>query len=391
MKQLGFVANEIESFNTLIYRGQVYHFRPQNGHLCIRRIHLGDTLSTEVCLTDRPLGGEKSSSNTVCVLDGEILHISAFSSNAQSACSITIGDGPLTKNSVHITELELSGPWDGLSQWTFMVQYAPGKVFATVHCFPKLFSLVRDGSKIRRDILDIDVPSGGYLDTVPALLAPGRLVSPGGRAVDVLDAIREIAIEEQTIEEVGRLPRPRRAAGSVLLASRFLLGFGGCSFGDLGDLWVYDLETKETSEVERRGDWHMEDCYVPMYVISNVLYLVCGWSSGNVWAIPLSVIKELIRSPAIREAFPSEAPDTQEPYLMATGAAPSVPVRSPSPADDVGAVDRPVVLHLEVLRDSTTPPARLAEMELLKLKLRLAQLSGEALELHAQLHALGAE
>lgn len=381
MRCLGEIEGLVENFNTLVYRGQVYHFRPSGGRVAIHRIRLGETLSVEKHVTNLHTVGGDATSNTVCALDGEILYIGANSSKAECAYAITIGDGPLSRETVKSTTLELSGCWDSISNWTFMVQYAPGKVFATVHCESAMFSIVREGSVLRRDVLGVSAPSKGYMDTVPALVAPGRFLSPGGKFSTISDHVTEISIDAPLVRQDGFIPKGRRAAGSVLVAGRFLLGFGGCKPSDLDDFWVYDIKTKESSSVSRvDGEWHCEDSYVPIYVKGNAVYLVGGWYGAKVHSISLSTIKKAIRDSTIREAFPSEAPDTQEPWVMATtGAA----------ASEVPAVSAAAPAAGSASAGSAMSKA--AEIELLKLNLRLVELRGEELELRAQLRALGLE
>ena len=143
------------------------------------------------------------------------------------------------------------------------------------------------------------MPTWGGFATVPIRIADGKLLAVGTNP-ESTDITLVHCDEKPQFEKIGDIPgEARRNTSSVLIGDRFVVGFGGRNINRLGDLWVFDLQTRRSSQVRRRGKWHPEDILVSLVVQGGVLYLL----AITISCISLTALAALIEDRELRIAF----------------------------------------------------------------------------------------
>lgn len=211
-----------------------------------------------------------------------------------SAILVSIDDGPLRKSSVRFTKLAI--PWHvRLPSLPFLSQTSEERVLLHFHkrttmyrC--RIFCKWLAARKIRGTgllteelVTEIRLPSGKFLAVKPA---------PGSAEVRLV--FQEFSQRESIANLFGRSRRPPTA---VLVAERFLVGFGGYWDDYIDNLWILDLQAHQSSLIREYNEWERS---APFLALGSDRILLL-WKPLRV--LQFRVLADLIEDDIVRNAF----------------------------------------------------------------------------------------
>jgi len=301
MRRVGETGWELSTHNTCQHQGRVFHLSQDRGKLRISELLLGDNVRWVNVITHVACKADGDGFISCCSMGENILLMSGKSTNV-FACLIRVGEGPLKKSSIHIVKLATKGvaDWPDVS---FLCSVSETRALLYFHWRDSMWYCDVEGAVLTVRPLATRIPAEEGFCTVPLRLPDGKLLVAGS-----LPPSTDITIistdGEPTFRRVGTIPGEKRfATSTVLIAERFVVGFGGCGEESIKDLWVFDLQTSQSSPVCQEGDWHPEDSVTPLIVQQSMLYLIGGEHSRSIHSISLQDLSELIQDADIQAAF----------------------------------------------------------------------------------------
>jgi len=230
------------------------------------------------------------------------------------AALVSVDGGPLTASAVHVTELVVEGE-KGWPDWPFLCSVSGGRALLYFDEQNNMWYCDIVASSLVMRKLETRMPSGGGFRTVPLRLPNDRLLVAGSSSSSTSRDITVILPhEEPRFEKAGEIAGPLRCETStVLIGGRFVVGFGGCNYMYLDDLWVFDVQTRESSPVTKKGEWHPATSWSFLAVQEDVFYIISGIGATSVHSIPLSTLASLIQDPTIRSSFLTTCQKTSRP------------------------------------------------------------------------------
>jgi len=303
MRRVGETPQQFRSYNTCVHRGRVFHFSRDGRRLRVTEVLLGDKATSVSTLTIATCKADDDKFVTCCSMGEHMLVMSGKHSDI-SAATLDVGDGPLSESMVHTTELIVKGTieWSSIP---YLCSLSDARILLYFGARPDMWNCELNTTAVHIRKLATTMPTEGGFCTVPLHTPDGKLFVAG--ASPASSDIMFITIDrDPTFEKIGSIPgRARWGASAILIGERFVLGFGGYNYNALDDLWVFDLETRKASLMRNEGDWHPGDFLVPMVVHGGTLYLLSGWNTTCINAVPLAVLSEWIHDESIRSAFRS--------------------------------------------------------------------------------------
>jgi len=218
------------------------------------------------------------------------------------AALVDVEDGLLSNTTVHITELTVMGDkeWPNLP---FLCSTSENQALLYFDSQDSMRYCYINGQTLTVQKLSHKLPTIWGFGTLPLRISGRRMVVAGACPFSQ-DVTCIFTNGLPKFEKLGTLSgEKRRNTSTVLVRSRFVVGFGGSCAKYLDDLWVFDLKLHKSSSVRHDGVWHRGDALVPLILEENVLYLVGGSQSTSINAISLSKLAPLIEDQTIRSAF----------------------------------------------------------------------------------------
>jgi len=304
--------------NTLQYKGRVFNFAPPAGKLRVTEMLLGEKSRYVVVATNALRKEyEDEDERTACCLLGQHILLLTRKNEGIFAALVDIDDGPLTNSTIHFTELFVWGD----KEWPdspFLCSVSDSRALLYFFFDDRMWYCDLDDHILTVRNLKTKMPTSGGFCTVPIRLPNGKLLVAG--ALPYSKSITLISCEGKlAFEKIGDIPGRERCLTSIaLIGGRFVIGFGGVNT-DIGvylfsDLWIFDLETRLSSPVRRRGDWREGDCIVPMMVQDDNLYFVGAGDFHPVYVFPLRSLANLIKDKTIRSTFSDWLGTTFQPF-----------------------------------------------------------------------------
>lgn len=282
------------SHDTLCYKGRILHFSSSGSEFLASEVILHGrhknlvTVHTGVnCIGD----------SVGCCLLGDRILVMSGEGDAVSAALIVVDEGRMSEKTVHTTALTVT---EGI-RWNngpYLCQVSENRALLYFNSSQMYYCDVKDDS-LSLLSLDSRSPAKDGFSCLPIRLSDGKLLVAGSHSYSTSITLITCS-EEIQLEKVGDIPGlERRETSMILLAERFVLGFGGYNNFYTDDVWLFDVQARKTSIVWEAEEWVKGGC-------SNVLFVRDGrlWILGkNVSALPLQVIADRIEDDGIRGAF----------------------------------------------------------------------------------------
>lgn len=299
MRVIGEAPEHFWSFNTCWIQKRLFGFHHDGNKLLVTEIQLGRHprfVKQEIPVRTML---KKLTNPGCCSLGDAGLVLFSDEENAY-AVVVRVSEGALSAKSVSLTELSLRGI-DPPDRAVFLCELPGNRVLLNVAGTSAYWVCTLSGEELVAEKLSLEAPEEGFM-TVPLPLPDGRLAFAGAApwSVDVV-ALR---MEDLSLEVIGKFPgEPLQNVSTVLLADRFILGFGGWGSVDSNELWVLDIESGESSLVRKAGDWHTVDIWSPLVIHGGGMYILGGNTTRSVYLLQLSDLAFLIQDPKLRESF----------------------------------------------------------------------------------------
>ena len=298
------------SYNTVQHRGKILHFSLEGGELVISEVvFYGQRARVLPVHTGVILGGQHIG---CCLLGDRILVMSRQRNTANRgghrgrngegfkmfAALVEVEDGRLSEEIIRVTTLTVRGD----KEWPDgSLLFQAGENRALLHYDEQAvmwYCDVADKALTMRK-LETQMLTEGGLRTLPIRLPDGKLLALGA-FFPFIDVTLISCDEGLQFEKIGDIPGVKgKKASPVLVRNRFVVGFGGCNYGDTDELWIFDLRTRKGSRLRRRGEWHPTAYSAFLALQGDVLCLlgeaVCG--------ISLAALAGLIKKEGLRIAF----------------------------------------------------------------------------------------
>lgn len=299
MRAVGATPWTFRSYNTCEHQGRVFNFFPRSGRLRVTEVLLGESVRCRDVLTAAKCKVPYDFNIACCSMGGYILLL-AGQGRRSFAFRIEVDGGELSLSTVHLAKLKLrmKRKWPS---WAYLCPISEDRALLCFHWQDGMWCCeVREGALSMR-LLATEMPTGRGFETVPIPVPGGRLLAAGAFPYS-----RDITLitpgDGLAFEKIGEIPGLARDVTSLVsFGQRFVLGFGGWNntSAHLGDLWVFDLETRRSSSVRKRGQWPPGGELVPLAVRDATLYLI----GRSIHSLALPALAPLISSPILRSAF----------------------------------------------------------------------------------------
>lgn len=301
MRTLGRTPGRFRLPATCQYRGRLFSFSRNGRKLRLIEVILGEKVrlvkvqTTIIC--ESTYGGYIG----CCPLEDGML-VTTGEEERRSAALVKVEDGKLSAETVRVATLTIIGEekWLGVP---LLCQVSRNRAILFFSGKPWMWSCEVDGDAMKVQKLTGQAPTARGFCALPVLIPGGNLLVAGANPYST--SITEILWDgDLRFEKVGDIPGEARwGASTVLVAERFLIGFGGSSQHCLRDMWIFDIQTRRSSRIRQAGEWHAADWWVFLAVRAGSLYLVGGGGSNGVSVLSLATLAGLIRNGGIRIAF----------------------------------------------------------------------------------------
>jgi len=296
MRRVGEVFARITASNTCQHKGRILSFSQRQKMLVLTEIILGDVAEFVSVETAANIHTTNDGRIACCSLGNSVLVLAEHKCDVFAAV-IDIDDGALSASTIHISELSVV--WDG--SWSlnpFLCQLSSTCALLTFSDKRLMWRCDLKATAIEMTLLPATAPTSWGFSTLPILLPDGRLLVAGAKPCSTDITLISMG-EELRFERAGSMPGDKRwGTSAVLVGDRFVIGFGGEYTRFLGDLWVFDLQTRESFPVRQAGEWHLPGCWVFLTVHHSTLYLI-GGSNGSchaaITSFPLLTLARLAR------------------------------------------------------------------------------------------------
>jgi len=315
MRQIGETPRRFYSFNTCEHQGRIFNVCSENRWLVIYEIVLGPTAEVHRLLTGVNIPAADDNWYTACCSMGERLLVMSGAKGSVFAALLDIGAGPLSKDRVSITRLNVVGDifW---STNPYLCKLTESRVLLTFSWSDGAWSCYLNGSSLKFTKYQTKLPFASGFLTLPLPLSGCEVLAVGGHPDSRNISCVTVGVSLSFVV-IGNAPSPpRHNSSGVLLGGRFLVGFGGVSGKNILDtLWLFDLSTRRAFQIGQLGCWHPRDCLVPMFIRDDMLYLLGGECSNQMHSFPLVALRFFVPDPAVERdlaailALPQYSPE----------------------------------------------------------------------------------
>lgn len=218
------------------------------------------------------------------------------------AALVSIDPGELTRESIHVKRLEMTG----LESWgggPYLAQIGETRLWGSFFNSDEVWICKLRGNTLEWVRSATRLPTESGFGAPPLCLPDGRLLAAGALPLSANIYIIT-AGDDLSFKEVGKFSGAGRySVSTVLLGERFVIGFGGWAGNDINDMWIFDLETRNSSSIEKQGDWHPATWWPVLEIQDNTLYIIGGGNSVSTHSIPLISLSGLIQNGSVRLVF----------------------------------------------------------------------------------------
>jgi len=305
MKKVGELPWGVRSYNTCEYRGRIFNFvSDYHGELLVRELLLGDEVEVKEVDT-----GVDWKCRRLCFLshrpfNDKILLMAGEDHATDFFCAlVSVDPGDLTKDSIHIEEKN-AREFDSYSPGYSPIPPTEGRARSPFDDSNEMRADKSNGNEVAKTRHHNGLPDG-WMDCTPSLRLPdGRLLLAGGWPYSTQITLVTPG-EQLSLEKIGNIPgEGRRFASTILINERFVVGFGG-QFIDIrmDDMWIFDLKTRRSSRVTKRGEWHPASQWCALVVRDDNLYILGGDETASAHCLSFSTLVRLIPCGRVRCAF----------------------------------------------------------------------------------------
>jgi len=304
MKLVGSAPWEFWSSRTMEHRGRVFNLSQDSQRLRITEVLLGEEVQCVSVTTGVDSKTDDDRCIVCCSFGEQILVMSGKQEEDASAVLVGIDEGPLSKASVHVTELTVEGDkvWD-----TFPYLCAVSENRALLYFYDRNSMWYCDikGTTLAMRKLTTEMPGDQGFGVVPLRLPDGRLFVAGAAWPESTDIVLITPNEEPTFEKVGEMPGvPRSGPSTILIGSRLVLSFGGSVRREYTDeFWIYDIKTHKVSPMAQGEEWYGDNVWSTLVIHDDKLYSIGGYVASSIYSCPLRRFARLIRLVSVRFAF----------------------------------------------------------------------------------------
>jgi len=310
MKIAGGEFRTVASYNTVQCGDRVFHFTQENGKLAVSEILFGQVLRGLSVNTYVDCKTDDSECIGCCRFNDEVLVMAGSSSRPSKgtdpevfATLVSVEQGNLSRETLHINELTVAGapvPW---SQHPYLVQVSEHSSWLSFYDGDEVWVCdVQDGTMTLHQA-QFRLPSPNGFGAPLVRLQDRTLLAAGGHPPKS-DIFRISIGEPPRFERVGTMPGMARWRVSLIaVGAQILVGFGGESNGPAGDFWVFDLGTRvaapATVSVSRAADWHPGASGAFLALWNGTLYIIGGYPHAPARSVSLFSLAAMVTLPAI--------------------------------------------------------------------------------------------
>jgi len=301
MRKMGETPWDFRSHSTCQHQGRVFHFSQDRKRLRVTEVFLGESVRFETVVTKLNCL-VTFNCDIACCSVGQHLLVMAGNNKRIFAVLIDVGEEGSGVSSLHFLKLKVKGE-KAWPDWPFLCPISDTRIFlfftmktGTWYCD------IKDKTLAMKQIAT-NMPERYELRSLPLRISDGKLLALGvyyyGKDFTLISCHDGL-----DFEKIGEIPGAYRGSTSiVLVADRFVVGFGGQGRSHLNDLWIFDLQTRQGSAVRQEGEWHPPAGLVPLVVRDGILYLLGGYNTNSINSLPLWTLSCLIENKAIERAF----------------------------------------------------------------------------------------
>jgi len=295
MKKVGELAHGVRSYNTCDCQGRVFNFTSNDGKLVVSEVILGEEVKVRRVNTEVDCKCSDACYSSCCPFGDKILLIAGERDSTDSFCAVvSIDPGKLTQESIHIEKKKVIG-WERYEDILFIIEISDNDVWASFLNSGRIWIGEIKGNELLMTKHSDQLPAEGGFCTVPLRLPDERLLVAGGWPL--CTAITAITAGDHfSFEKVGDMPgEGRYCVSTALVVGRFVVGFGGWAGVHMDKMWIFDLQTGETSPVAKEGEWHPATYWSFLAINDGILYVVGGEGNTGIHSITLQCLSELIQ------------------------------------------------------------------------------------------------
>jgi len=292
------------SYNTVDQQGRVLHFLSIQGKLCITEIFFGAWLKTRMVNTGANCKTDDDRHISCCSFGDKVLVMAGEENTTDVFCGlVSIDRGDLTRDSIHLEEKHIAG-WENYRPAPFLAQISESKIWASFPGSNGIWIGELKGNELVMTKHPDHLPIAGGFGAPPLPLSDGRFLEAGGRPSST-DITLITPGEQFFFEKIGDMPGfGRWFVSTILLGSRFVVGFGGSGGRDcIAAMWIFDLRTRKVCSVKEKEEGFPAAC-LPVLVARNqeICFIGGNWTIPA-RSIPFTSFSRMIRHSDMRSAF----------------------------------------------------------------------------------------
>jgi len=304
MKKVGASPGRIHAHNTLCFDDRVFNFSHLGGTLVVTEYYLEGDVTRKGTNTGINCRTSDKGICSCCILGDSFLVTGGNDGSTDLFTAlVTIEPKALGRKTVHVKELRLVGG-EACRPRPFLAEVSEDRVWASFSNSNEVwFGKYADDELVMTRSATC-LPTVYGFDASPIRLPDGTFLVAG--TFPLSNDITLVSVDDDiTFKKIGEMPGVERYKVSlVLIRKRFVAGFGGWNGRrNLDELWVFDLQSRNSSLVEKKGEWHPATCWPYMQVSNEYLYILGGDATNTMHSISLSDLSSLILDEKVQKDF----------------------------------------------------------------------------------------